>query len=231
MLQYKQKFTLNQTVVLKMSRNNHIKVLYNYFKYRMTYSGIFIAFEGVDGSGKSTQIKLLREKLTKFGYVIHTTTEPSSGKLGPILRDYLSNPNSQHSVDALLFAADRIEHYYEEILPKLQSGAVVICDRYKLSSIIYQGLNGLSEEWITMINDKVPDPDLTIYLDVSADIAVNRFKNNRNKLEKFETQDNLNSLIKRYESYLPKNTFVINAEQSIESVLNDLLKIVIKHMR
>ena len=196
----------------------------------MTYSGVFIAVEGVDGSGKSTQIKLLSEKLAELGYLIHTTTEPSSGKLGPILRDYLSNPNSQHAVDALLFAADRIEHYYEEILPKLQSGAIVICDRYKLSSIIYQGLNGLSEEWIEMINSKVPDPDLTIYLDVSADIAVNRFTNNRNKLEKFETYDNLNTLIKRYELFRPENTVVINAEKSIDSVLDNLSKIVIKHM-
>ena len=213
-----------------MSCNNHIKVSYNFYKYRMTYSGVFIAVEGVDGSGKSTQIKLLSEKLAELGYVIHTTTEPSSGKLGPILRDYLSNPNSQHAVDALLFAADRIEHYYEEILPKLQSGAIVICDRYKLSSIIYQGLNGLSEEWIEMINSKVPDPDLTIYLDVSADIAVNRFTNNRNKLEKFENYDNLNTLIKRYELFRPENTVVINAEKSIDSVLNDISKIVIKHM-
>ena len=196
----------------------------------MTYSGVFIAIEGVDGSGKSTQIKLLGKKLAKLGYAIHTTTEPSSGILGPILRTYLSNPNSQHSVDALLFAADRIEHYHEEILPKLQSGAIVICDRYKLSSIIYQGLNGLSEEWIEMINSKVPDPDLTIYLDVSADIAVKRFTNNRNKLEKFETYDNLNTLIKRYELFRPENTVVINAEQSIDAVLDDLSKIVLKHM-
>ena len=213
-----------------MSCNNHIKVSYNFYKYRMTYSGVFIAVEGVDGSGKSTQIKLLSEKLAELGYVIHTTTEPSSGKLGPILRDYLSNPNSQHTVDALLFAADRIEHYHEEILPKLQSGAIVICDRYKLSSIIYQGLNGLSEEWIKMINSKVPDPDLTLYLDVSAEIAVNRFENNRNKLEKFETYDNLNSLIKRYEFYKPKNTVVINAEQSVEKVLENLTKVVIKYI-
>ena len=213
-----------------MSCNNHIKVSYNFYKYRMTYSGVFIAVEGVDGSGKSTQIKLLSEKLAELGYVIHTTTEPSSGKLGPILRDYLSNPNSQHTVDALLFAADRIEHYHEEILPKLQSGAIVICDRYKLSSIIYQGLNGLSEEWIKMINSKVPDPDLTVYLDVSAEIAVNRFENNRNKLEKFETYDNLNSLIKRYEFYKPKNTVVINAEQSVEKVLENLTKVVIKYI-
>ena len=213
-----------------MSCNNHIKVSYNFYKYRMTYSGVFIAVEGVDGSGKSTQIKLLSEKLAELGYVIHTTSEPSSGKLGPILRDYLSNPNSQHTVDALLFAADRIEHYHEEILPKLQSGAIVICDRYKLSSIIYQGLNGLSEEWIKMINSKVPDPDLTVYLDVSAEIAVNRFENNRNKLEKFETYDNLNSLIKRYEFYKPKNTVVINAEQSVEKVLENLTKVVIKYI-
>ena len=213
-----------------MSCNNYLKVLYNYIKNIMTYSGVFIAVEGVDGSGKSTQIKLLSEKLAELGYVIHTTTEPSSGKLGPILRDYLSNPNSQHTVDALLFAADRIEHYHEEILPKLQSGAIVICDRYKLSSIIYQGLNGLSEEWIKMINSKVPDPDLTLYLDVSAEIAVNRFENNRNKLEKFETYDNLNSLIKRYEFYKPKNTVVINAEQSVEKVLENLTKVVIKYI-
>ena len=213
-----------------MACNNYLKVLYNYIKNIMTYSGVFIAVEGVDGSGKSTQIKLLSEKLAELGYIIHTTTEPSSGKLGPILRYYLSNPNSQHAVDALLFAADRIEHYYEEILPKLQSGSIVICDRYKLSSIIYQGLNGLSEDWIAMINNKVPDPDLTIYLDVSAEIAVNRFENNRNKLEKFETYDNLNSLIKRYELYKPKNTVVINAEQSVEKVLDNLTKMVIKYL-
>ena len=155
-----------------------------------------------------------------------------------LLRNRLRNQNqaiefykNKVALDDSIF--DQLPHHInasQYVLEQIQKTMVSSLHQSEISDIIYQGLNGLSEDWIAMINNKVPDPDLTIYLDVSAEIAVNRFENNRNKLEKFETYDNLNTLIKRYELFRPENTVVINAEKSIDSVLDNLSKIVIKHM-
>ena len=102
-------------------------------------AGLFVALEGIDGSGKSTQLHLLKTALQKAGYDVITTSEPTKGKLGIILREYLSNPNSIPYADALLFAADRVEHYCEFIKPNIEKGKIVITDRYTASSIVYQG--------------------------------------------------------------------------------------------
>ena len=80
-------------------------------------SGLFVSLEGIDGSGKSTQLNLLKKELGKRGYDVVITSEPTSTKLGRILRDYLSNPDSVPYADALVFAADRVEHYHEFIKP------------------------------------------------------------------------------------------------------------------
>ena len=188
-----------------------------------SYSGKFIALEGIDGSGKTSQIPHLKAKLEEEGYEVYITSEPSSGRLGPILRDYLSDPTSRSEVDALLFAADRVEHYTLEILPQLQLGKIVITDRYKMSSVIYQGLGDVPEDWIIMINNRVPHPDLTILLDLPSEVALERVAADRHHLEKFERLDVLQNLLERYRSLELGQKVLVNANQVPEMVMQEIL--------
>jgi dTMP kinase len=142
----------------------------------------FVAVEGIDGSGKSTVIGLLAEMLPR----VYITREPSGGPIGRLIREWaLRGGSVDPHVDALLFAADRIEHYRREIEPKLRENFLVVTERYIESSIAYQGAAGVSIEFVKYINSLVPRPDLTIILDVDPEIAIARIAR-RGGVEKFE---------------------------------------------
>ena len=129
-----------------------------------------------------------------------TTADPTKEKVGVILRDYLSNPDSIPFADALLFAADRVEHYYEFIKPNLDMGKIVISDRYTASSIVYQGSMDVPKEWIKEINKMSPPPHLSFYIEISVEVALERLSvSNRSHLEKFENREYLLKIIQNYE--------------------------------
>ena len=113
----------------------------------MGKKGIFIVIEGLDGSGKTTQATLLAKKLSQ-NYRVLLTAEPSRGKIGTFIREgcLYEDKRLPTEAEALLFAADRIEHMYSEVKPALDEGKLVICDRYIYSSLAYQGSAGLSLE-------------------------------------------------------------------------------------
>lgn len=142
----------------------------------------FVAIEGIDGSGKSTVILQLAEILPK----VYVTREPSGGPIGRLIKEWaLKGGTIDPHVDALLFAADRIEHYKREIEPKVREGYIVISERYIESSIAYQGAAGVPIDFIKIINSAVPKADITIILDVDPEIAIARIKQ-RGDSEKYE---------------------------------------------
>lgn len=141
-----------------------------------------MAVEGIDGAGKSTVIAHAARLLPR----VYVTGEPSQGPVGRLIREWaLRGGSADPHVDALLFAADRIEHFRREIEPRLREGYIVITERYVESSLAYQVAAGVSPDFILCINSAVPMPHLTAILDVPPEVAVARLAS-RGVTEKFE---------------------------------------------
>ncbi len=152
-----------------------------------TPSGLFIAFEGGDGVGKSTQVALLADQLREHGRDVIVTREPGDSRIGPQVRQMLLDGDELDArAEALLFAADRADHVVSVIGPALRRGAVVITDRYVDSSIAYQGVGrGLGTTEVAALSEFATrglNPDLTIVLDLSAAERRRRMGN----LERFD---------------------------------------------
>lgn len=149
--------------------------------YLSKIGGFFITFEGIDGCGKSTQAKFLVENLLNLGVEVFWTKEPGGTELGKMVREILLKFNGDIDTltEFLLFASDRSYHV-KEIINELGKGKVVISERFKDSSIAYQGYGGgLSINFIERIHREITilEPDLTILLDISPLTSIKRVKN------------------------------------------------------
>ncbi|MCK5543053.1 MAG: dTMP kinase [Desulfobacterales bacterium] len=154
--------------------------------------GTFIVFEGIDGSGKSTQIKRLAEHLKVKNQDVYQTFEPSDGSVGAMVRQMLKGKlEVDQRTIALLFAADRTEHLVNKkngILSKVQNGQIVLCDRYYFSSYAYHG-QYVDMDWvigINSINADILKPDLHIFIDVDPEYCFKRLKIRQNDFELYE---------------------------------------------
>ena len=143
--------------------------------------GKFITFEGCEGSGKSTQLRLLSEYLDKEGIPYIMTREPGGSPIAEQIRKIILDGKNMEMCDeceALLYAAARLQHLKDTIIPALQEGKLVICDRYVYSSLAYQGeARGLGLEYVAAINEKAMrecPPDLTVFLNIAPEAAFNR---------------------------------------------------------
>ena len=143
--------------------------------------GKFITFEGCDGCGKSTQLKLLSEYLSQEGIPHIFTREPGGGKISEAIREILLSGKNMEMTDeceALLYAASRVQHLSDRVEPALAKGELVICDRYVDSSLAYQAYaRGLGVEFITKINAFALEnylPDVTVFIDLSPEAAFKR---------------------------------------------------------
>lgn len=156
--------------------------------------GIFITFEGIEGSGKTTQIKLLGERLKKQGLKVLTTYEPGDTDVGQKIRNILLEPeiNINPLCELILYFADRVQHVNEKIKPYLEAGFIVICDRFTDSTVAYQGYaRGVSIDIIKELNRILFNefkPDLTILLDLPVIIGLKR-NQQINKTDRFELED------------------------------------------
>jgi dTMP kinase len=165
----------------------------------MGKEGVFIVIEGLDGSGKTTQATLLANKLEK-DYKVLLTAEPSCGKIGSFVREgcLYEDKRLPTEAEALIFAADRIEHMYKEIKPALDEGKIVICDRYIYSSLAYQGSAGLSLEWIKTINARALQPDFSIFIDVPSELAFKRLQRKKSVMETLVTQQKVREVYLKF---------------------------------
>jgi dTMP kinase len=143
--------------------------------------GRFLVLEGLDGAGTTTQAARLCEWLGSGGRKVHLTAEPSRGPVGTEIRHVLSGRlrgSGGGEFDpralALLFAADRLDHWESEIRPRLEEGFDVVSDRYVLSSLAYQAVSTGDAAWVAQINAKAPAPDLTLFLRVRPTVALRR---------------------------------------------------------
>lgn len=166
--------------------------------------GQFFALEGIDGSGKTTQLKLLARRLEEAGIPCLTTCEPTSGPIGKLLRQVLTGQVVCDSrVVAPLFAADRLDHLLNGeggLCRAVESGLTVLTDRYYFSSYAYQSVD-FPLEWVVEVNRpsaQLLRPTATIFIDVSPELALERIAQNRERAELFETRDRLTRTREQY---------------------------------
>lgn len=189
------------------------------------YKGIFIALEGLDGSGLSTQSRLVVDLLRLQGFKAFHTKEPSNNIVGGLIRGVLSGVTTFPSNGLqLLFAADRAHHLIREVIPLLSEGAIVISDRYYWTSVAYGGVN-LSKDWLLSVNGNFLMPDLTIFLDLHPDISLKRIKKDRFELEIFEEKTELLKIRQNYAwlfKKFPKQFAVIDAGSDREEIAKEI---------
>ncbi len=196
----------------------------------MNDQGAFICIEGLDGCGKTTHAKLLAKKLWRNYNAVYTA-EPSRGKIGTFIRKrYLYGEKRFSSVaEALLFAADRVEHVENEVLPALRRGKIVISDRYIYSSLSYQGATGLSLDWIEKINKHALRADLAVFIDVDPKIVIRRLKPVRSVMENFETQQKVREI---YLEFVEKGELVrIDGNKPKGEVAAELFALVLNFLK
>lgn len=204
--------------------------------------GIFIVLEGIDGVGKTTQLHKLEKTLKNRSFPVHITREPSSYPIGQWIRQSIRDSIGQDTLDwrsmALLFAADRMQHIQNEILPHLHAGDWVICDRYDASNIAYQSAMASDEnkftdsclEWIALINHYALRPDITFVFDLDPDLAAQRraLRNQSTELlESISLQKKVREHYQKLHLLRPDDCIVsIDASRSIEEVHQDILNFI-----
>jgi dTMP kinase len=195
--------------------------------------GLFITFEGIDGCGKSAQVKMLNNyvsQLSKYNHVLNTRQPYKNQDIRKILQED-SDPYSQGRKLAEMFVADRKKHVFEMIMPILDVGGHVISDRYDLSTLAYQQTQGVSLQELIEMHSGIIMPDLTFIVDVPAEVAIERMKKDtkRNVEQKFEKQiEFIKKLRQNYldlQKQLPgRNIVIIDANPSIEEIFEKQIK-------
>jgi dTMP kinase len=191
--------------------------------------GIFITFEGGDGTGKSTQVRLLTEWLTEQGRAVVTTREPGGTEVGTALRDIVLHHRGEIDprAEALLYAADRAQHIGTLVRPALERGDVVVQDRYIDSSVAYQGagrvLDAAEIKRISLWATGDLLPDLTVLLDLSGDVARARLASEHKEFDRLENErDDFHERVRTAFLALaaaePQRFLVVDAAQGIDEI-------------
>ena len=195
-----------------------------------TSRGAFICIEGLDGSGKTTQAKILVKNLRRKGFDAVYTTEPSVGKVGKLIRSFVLDRKERvpAALEALLFAADRVDHMENVIKPLLKQGRVVVCDRYVYSTLAYQGAAGLDLKWIELVNRFALKPDLALLVDVPSDVVVQRLKRKKTVMETKRNQEKVREVYLKLAT--DRQLTLIDGDRHVRQVADDVLKAVLARL-
>lgn len=195
--------------------------------------GIFIAFEGIDGSGKSTQIKMLTDRIMEKGIRCYQTCEPSGGPIGSLTRQILTGRiKTDNRVIAAMFAADRLDHLLNDvdgIADKIEKGISVVTDRYYFSSYAYHSVD-VPMDWVIDINKEsaaILRPDATVFIDIDADTAMERIAKNRFHTELFEKKSRLEKVRENYLKAFAllkeeENIIIADGKRTPEEIAEDI---------
>ncbi len=193
------------------------------------FPGRLVVIEGLDGSGKSTQIKLLGQKLAPRGVDFYLTREHTrDGPAGKLIERVVSSQEKLNSIALqLLFVVDRLDHLEREVEPELAKGKLVLCDRYYWTTVAY-GSQVADREWFIEANRYCLEPDLVIYLEVSPQEAIRRTKVRGEKATIFEEISKINKFSQSYQWLLSRfsdQSVKINGERQPEVIVEDIIKI------
>ena len=187
---------------------------------------MLIAIEGIDGSGKTTIAKYLRNVLKEMGYKVVLFKEPTDSVYGKKIKQFLNNRlDAEEELE--LFILDRKYDVEKNILPALEKNYIVIMDRYYYSTIAYQGARGIDVDKIKAMNEKIaPKPDLVLILDVNPEVGIKRIRNRGDKPNKFEGLEYLKAVRNIFLKLKNKNIVIVDANRSKEEVKKEVLNIV-----
>ncbi|MFH1401582.1 MAG: dTMP kinase [Parcubacteria group bacterium] len=191
------------------------------------YSGKFIVFEGLDGSGQTTQADLLFKYLKNQGKKVYLTAEPTTFLIGGLIKSQLAGEwKSSNECLQLLFTADRAYHLEKEIIPLLKKGITVICTRYILSTLAYGSLGVKDSDWLMKINKHFILPNKTFFLKTPPKVCISRIKKERFHEELFENEEKFKEVSRNYLKFIKKfsNIYIINGNNSVQKVHNDVKK-------
>ena len=199
--------------------------------------GLFIVFEGIDGSGKTTQVKMLSAALEAMGRKTFVTAEPTTFPTGKALREALGGRVKKSECEmAVMFVADRIAHNItaeEGIEALLEAGVDVICDRYYYSSLAYQG-QATDYQWVKTMNIDCPQirrPDACIYIDLLPEQSLERISKGRDSVEIYENVETLTKVRNQFLAVIEDlaktdNIHVVNGYRTPDEVSSEICKIV-----
>ncbi len=202
-----------------------------------TIKGTFIAFEGIDGSGKSTQVRMLDERMKKEKIYCHTTMEPTDSPIGSLIHQIMiGRIKTDNKVISALFVADRLDHLLNDvdgIVHKINEGITVITDRYYFSSYAYQSVD-MPMEQVISANKQSSDilrPTVTLFIDIPPDVAIERITKNRSHQELFEERSRLIQVRERYfEAFDRLNdtekVIIIDGDRDAQEIADDIWEVV-----
>ncbi len=203
-------------------------------------NNLFITFEGGEGSGKTTIIETLKDKLSK-DYSLVLSREPGGVKIAEDIRKIILDPENTsmcYETEALLFAACRMQHLKEKVIPALESGKMVLCDRYIDSSLVYQGISrGLGIEKVLEVNGFAAKymPLVTFFIDVTPEVGLNRLKGRNGKIDRLD-KEKIDFHNKIYDGYLalcdmyPDRIVKIDGNREVSFIVEDIYNEIIKRI-
>ncbi len=194
--------------------------------------GLFIVIEGIDGTGKSTQAKMLADALTAIGHSVILDREPSDGPYGKLLRNSATTGRMTPQEELDLFHKDRRQHVNEVISPSLTEGKVVVLDRYYFSTMAYQGQRGFDSAELRATNETfAPAPDILFILDLPVDKALERIGVRGDTANEFEQRDALQFCRDTFLSVSDEPyAHVIDSSPSISEIHQQMVNIATKHL-